>query len=522
MSACETCESDPCVNPSFCAASREADREIGQRRLPNAPDALPERPRPLMREVPPADPFPVEALGPVLAPAARAIHDRVQAPMAICGQSVLAAATLATQAHANIKLPMGHAKPLSSHLVSVAATGERKSAVDYEALWPVRRREAALSESYTTDALAYRNTLEAYEAARRAASKRFKGDRDAIRAALDALGPAPLPPPLALLTCPEPTYEGMCRLLAEGQPSIGIFAGEGGQFIGGHGMHDDARLRTAAGLSAAWDGEPIKRVRALDGVTVLPGRRVAMHLMAQPAVAAIWMADPLLIEQGLMSRVLMTAPEPASGMRLWHEVSPESEAAMRRYGARLLEILERPLPLAPGARNELAPRTLPLSDRARRMWIGFADHVEIRLGVGGELEPVRGLANKLPEHAARISAVLTLVRDIEAIEVDAIEIEAGIELAQHYAAEAMRLYGASRVSVVLREAQSLLAWLLTTWCEPVVSLPDIYQRGPTMIREAVHARRAVSILTEHGWLTPAGACEIGGTYRREVWRIVRV
>ena len=34
MSACETCESDPCVNPSFCAASRKADREIGQRRLP--------------------------------------------------------------------------------------------------------------------------------------------------------------------------------------------------------------------------------------------------------------------------------------------------------------------------------------------------------------------------------------------------------------------------------------------------------------------------------------------------------
>jgi hypothetical protein len=33
MSACETCGNNPCVNPSFCAASRKADREIGQRRL---------------------------------------------------------------------------------------------------------------------------------------------------------------------------------------------------------------------------------------------------------------------------------------------------------------------------------------------------------------------------------------------------------------------------------------------------------------------------------------------------------
>src|SRR5262249_10103635 len=276
--------------------------------------------------------------------------------LAICSQSVLAAATLATQAHADIELPTGHARPLSSYYVTVAATGERKSAVDHEALWPVRRREAALRESYDTNALAHRNACEAWDAARHSNIKRLKGNRDAIRAALDALGPAPQPPLAPLLTCAEPTYEGMCRLLATGQPSIGIFAAEGGQFIGGHGMGDDARLRTAAGLSAAWDGDPIRRVRATDGVMFLPGRRVAMHLMAQPDVAARWMSDPLLIDQGLMSRVLATAPEPASGTRMWHDPSPASEVAMQRYGARLLDIMERPMLLATGARNELAPR----------------------------------------------------------------------------------------------------------------------------------------------------------------------
>ena len=34
VAACETCGNDPCVNPSFCAASRKADREIGQRLPP--------------------------------------------------------------------------------------------------------------------------------------------------------------------------------------------------------------------------------------------------------------------------------------------------------------------------------------------------------------------------------------------------------------------------------------------------------------------------------------------------------
>jgi hypothetical protein len=480
-----------------------------------------EPPRPLMRELPPADPYPVDALGDVLAPAARAINDRVQAPLAICGQSVLAAATLATQAHADVVLPTGRARPLSSYLVTVAASGERKSAVDTEALWPVRRREAALRERYDVDALAHRNAAEAWDAARRAAIKRGKGDRDAIQAALDALGPQPAPPLAPLLTCPEPTYEGLCRLLASGQPSIGIFAVEGGQFVGGHGMADDARLRTAAGLSAAWDGDAIKRVRSTDGITVLPGRRVAMHLMAQPDVAAMWMGDRLLIDQGLMSRVLATAPEAASGTRMWHEPSPESEAATRRYGAHLLEILERPMPLAPGTRNELMPRELPLSAAARKMWIGFADHTECRLGAGGELEPIRGVGNKLAEHAARVAAVLTLVCDMEAGEIGRAEMEAGIIIAQHYAAEAMRLAGASRVGAELIEAQRLLAWLLGAWTQPVVSLPDIYRLGPNSIREATAARRAVTILCDHGWLARAGACVIGGVPRREVWRIVR-
>ena len=261
---------------------------------------------------------------------------------------------------------MGHAKPLTSFFVSVAATGERKSAVDQEALWPVRKRESKLREAFDGERLKYENDKDAWMSARKAASKNAKGDRTRTKARLDALGPAPLPPLVPIITCGEPTYEGACKLLAVGQPSIGIFAAEGGQFIGGHGMTEDAKLRTASGLSKLWDGELIDRIRSLDGFTVLPGRRVAMHLMAQPAVAEIWFGDRLLVDQGLMSRALVTAPEPASGTRMWREAAPASEPSMKRYGARLLAILERPLPLAPQSRNELAPPRYYCRARPRR------------------------------------------------------------------------------------------------------------------------------------------------------------
>jgi hypothetical protein len=492
-----------------------------RRIIDEAEEVKPEPPRPLYRELPPADPFPIDALGTILRAAARAIHDRVQAPLAICAQSVLAAATLAAQGHADILLPIGssgQAKPTSDNFITLGDTGERKTACDVEALWPVRKREISLREGYDADLAAYEIKRAAWDKAREKALKDGKG----IESALGALGPPPAPPLIPMLTCPEPTYEGMCRLLAAGQPSIGIFSAEGGQFIGGHGMSDEPKLRTAAGMSAVWDGEPIRRVRAGDGITILPGRRVSMHLMVQSAVADIWLRDRLLRDQGLLSRMMMTAPDSAMGSRLWHDEAPETAPAMARYGARLLSILETPLPLAAGKPNELAPRGLPLSDTARRMWIGFVDAIEKRLGPDGELRPISGIANKLPEHAARLAGELTCVRNIDAGEIAGAEMAAGIELAQHYAAEALRLHSGCQVSEKLRMAQRVLNWLLNGWAEPVVSLPDLYQRGPSAIRDGETARRIVEILEEHGWLAriPQGAV-VAGTRRRDAWRIIR-
>jgi Protein of unknown function (DUF3987) len=496
--------------------------ERGRRIVDEAVEVKPEPPRPLMRELPPADPFPVDALGDVLGAGAHAIHDRVQAPVATCGQSVLAAATLATQAHADIALPIGQTKPLSENFVTVAATGERKSACDHEATWPIRKREAALRDAHDMELPSYLNEKVAWDKAREAAVKRGRGDRTAIKAALDALGSAPLLPLVPMLTCPEPTFEGLCKLFAMGQPSLGIFAAEGGQFIGGHGMRDEAKLRTAAGLSDVWDGVPIRRVRSLDGATALSGRRLSIHLMAQPAVADILFRDRLLMDQGLLSRLLVTAPDSAGGSRLWREPRPESDVALKRYGARLLDILDAPSPLKAGTANELEPGRLPLSSAARRLWIRFADHVEREIASGGALEPIRGLANKLAEHSARLAGVLTLVRDLYAADIGAEEMGAGIALAEHYAAEALRVFGAARINADLRLAQRLLDWLLGTWGEANISLPDIYQRSLNAVADKATAAKLVGILEDHGWVLriPQGAV-VGGQHRRDAWRIIR-
>jgi Protein of unknown function (DUF3987) len=244
--------------------------------------------------------------------------------------------------------------------------------------------------------------------------------------------------------------------------------------------------------------------------------------MVQPGVGGRLLGSREFNDQGLLSRLLVSAPDSTAGTRLWREPKPESGAAIRRYGARLLSILEAPLPTAAGRPNELEPRPLPTSSKARECWIRFANHVEAQIGQNADLATVRPFANKLAQHAARLAATLTLIDDLEAPHLSKASLERGIVLTEHYAAEAPRLLQIGAVDHDLALAEEALSWLLTSWKELCISLPDLYQLGPAPVRDARTARVAVAILEEHGWvLREEGGAEINGQRRREAWRIVR-
>jgi hypothetical protein len=215
-------------------------------------------------------------------------------------------------------------------------------------------------------------------------------------AALAAMSPQPVRPLDPVLTSADPTIEGLVRFFARGQPAIGLFTDEGGQFIGSHAMNTENRLRTATAYSEFWDGSVFTRIRASEETLILCGRRVSAHLMAQPDVAAMMLADPLLANQGLLSRILLSAPDSIVGTRLWHESAPESDRDISTYTSHLLTLLEDPPTMRPGKINELFPRELILSPAARAQWIRFADEVERQMVAGGGYESIRGLPISSP------------------------------------------------------------------------------------------------------------------------------
>ncbi|MCR9140129.1 MAG: YfjI family protein [Alphaproteobacteria bacterium] len=480
----------------------------------------PEGPQPLLREIPQGEPYPVAALGP-LQGAVEVVQGMTLAPFAIPAQSALAVASLAVQGFANVET-LGGPRPLSLYCLTIAASGERKSSCDAPLMAALRDHEKEQAKAQRDEMQVWQNAHALWKGERDrilAEAKKGKGEkRVAAQADLDDLS-EPVAPPSPDRVVTEPTFEGLTRLYVTGQPSLGIFSDEGGQFLGGHAMNSDNRQKTLTALNDLWQGNAIRRTRAGDGAYTLYGRRLAVHLLVQPGVARAFMADPLAADSGFLPRFLICEPPSAIGTRL-HSNMRSDNGALSAFSDRLGCILETPLPMHTETR-ELQPRALALSHDARGLLIQFADAIEVAQGKGGDLEHVTGAASKAAEQAARIAGVLTLWRDLYAADVSAKDMADAITLAQFYLSEAARLANAAMVSAEIDRAEKLRKWLLESWPHPDVVPRDVLQYGPNALRESPKALAALAVLERHNWLVRLDeGTVVRGSARKAAWRIV--
>lgn len=480
-------------------------------------------PAPLMREIPPGEPYPIDALGP-LTEAAFAVHDISQAPLAIAAQSALSVASLAVQGHADVETLVGYA-PCSLWCMTIAESGERKSTCDRLLMLGAREYEQEQERIYKTDFAEWGKEKVIWEATRKRFLAEIASGKEPSKLrmandALRAMGPEPAPPLQPHLLVQEPTLEATAKLLLAGRPSIGLFSDEAGGFIGGHAMNSDNRLKTIAGFSKLWDGDPLNRARAGDGCATLRGRRLAVHLMAQPVVARPLLADPQASGQGFLARFLVTEPQSAIGTRLRQGHAPESDRAVSAFGARLRGIFEAPLPTLDEDRQVLAPARLHLSDGAKKLLWRFYEAAERAQGPGGSMEMVKPYASKSAEQACRISGVLTLWGDLRATAITAEAMGWGITLAQFYLGEACRLADAGAISDETAKAEILRQWLVDRWPHDDVVTTEMMNLGPNGLRDKEKLKGPLALLVRAGWLAPLPAgTVIRGKPRREAYRI---
>lgn len=474
-----------------------------------------EGPQPLVREIPPGEPYPVVALGP-LREAAEAAQDMTQAPPALAAQSALSVASLAAQAHWNIETLDG-SKPVSLFALSIAQSGDRKSACDKHLMHPVAEFGRDMADEYRVESEKHKAASALWHARHKDILK--KPNAEGAEADLAALGPEPEPPLLPMVTASDPTVEGITRHLGVSRPSLGLFSDEGGAFLGGSGMSPDNRLKTVAALSGFWDGGAINRTRAGDGAVTHYGRRLSLHLMVQPVAAEALLADPIATGQGFLARFLIAEPASTMGTRFYREPAPGSRVALDRWGSRIRAMLQAEPRLRDGTRNELDPPVMPLDRAARELLVRFHDTVEAELPAEKALETCRAFASKAPEHAARIAAAMAAFAGDASV--SAKTMADAITLAEFYLGEAVRLADAATISKETADLEQLRKWLVQSWNEQCISPAIATQSGP--FKETATNRKLLRKLAEYGHVSPIeGGAMVRGTHRREAFRIVRL
>lgn len=483
---------------------------------------MPEGPQPLFRPISIGQSYPVSALGPFRS-AVEAVQGMTVAPIALPAQSALSIASLAVQGFGDVET-LGGTSPTSLYCLTIAKSGERKSSCDAPFMDAIRSFEATAARERFDELAVWENDRALWKNQHQhilSVAKRDKGkSREGAKAELVALGPEPTAPLLPDRTVSEPTFEGLTRLFATGQPSLGIFSDEGGQFLGGFAMSSDNRQKTLAALNDLWHGNPIRRTRAGDGHSALLGRRLAIHLMIQPSVAADFMADPKTLDTGFLPRFLICQPASAIGTRLYG-LSREDAGGLASFKDRMMAILKTAMKMNEKT-GELQMATLGLSAEARSLLIGFHDQTERSQIYGGDLADVTGFASKAAEQAARIAGVMTLWCNLKAKSVQASDMANAIELSRFYLSEASRLESASCVSKDTDNAEKLRIWLVETWQHAEITTREVVQKGPNSLRISKKARAALCLLEEFGWLQRLPSqIAIRGRSRKEAWQIVR-
>ncbi len=454
--------------------------------------------------------YPVHALGP-LREVVEAVHRLTQAPVAIAAQSALAVAALAAQAHADVRTFHG-SSPLSLFLMSIARSGERKSACDTLMMLGVQEFESELGECYGAERARFERRHQAWTTRR---DRMLRGAKDECPDALaqrieDDLGPEPEPPLVPIITASDPTFEGLTRLFSEGRPSLGVFTDEGGSFIGGFSMTSEKRLHTMSGFSKLWDGAPINRTRALDGSATLRGRRLSKHFMVQPLPAKQLLADPLAREQGYLGRFLMVEPLSEIGRRLNVYDNNGSRTCVETHRQEVLERLRIDMPLKSGIRQELTPRLIDWSPEAHEIFIEFYRKIERAQARNGIYEDLTSHASKASEQAARLATVLAWWENPDVARLEAWHAKMGCTLAEFYLNEALRIYRNAQASLDEEQARKLADWLHEQWPEKardngrgdgmIVTRRDCQQFGPNALRDTKLLKRLFALLIEDGFL----------------------
>lgn len=434
------------------------------------------------------NPFPRHAVPECFYFAMQEVSDYSKTPYELIFAEFLATSSLACQSLVNVRRPNGQSIPCAVWLLTLAESGERKSAVASIVSKPIKNKQDALDaqnkldlEKYTFDHeiwLVQKKVL--LKSIEKAMKKNESQDEFKLRLEEHERIKPVIPTPVKWLyedTTPEAILYGMQHF----GKSAGIFSDEGATVFSGHAMRNFSIFNTL------WSGGQLAVDRRTTSSYVLTDARLTFSLMIQPDLMQKFIdksgAEARSI--GLLARFLTAYPKTTQGTRLiesthqsWHHLS--------KFHKRIDSLLEETIRIIHEGKS--SPKTdLKLSVEAARFWVDSFNSIEKQLIQGGALHDTKDYASKVLENVLRVAGIFHMIGGGEGkISLDTIA-RADV-ICRWYGDEFSRLFS-SRAQ--MPEAQSD-AYALEDWFNKQISARNIRiikkqfirQYGPNQLRQS--------------------------------------
>lgn len=322
---------------------------------------------------------------------------------------VLGVANLAAQAHYDVDSGKYGVRPISLFLLSMAATGGRKTTTFKELMVGIQDFLEQKRDELKDEDLRYNLEKKKFEREER---QWLKDSEDPLNLVLPPMPQRPAPMETADYTINKGTLNGIVDTL-KSQSFVGLFSSEGGEFFNSHsfqgGKNEISRaVEMSASLTSMWDGTEITKTTGMERVKLF-NRRVNMLFLLQTETVESMLNNPIFSEQGFVHRILITQ-SPKYNNKEW-ENSEESDVweakireSLKGFHKKTRDLISRKLTLKPNKPFELEPTLIRQTRESKQIYVDFYNKNLNRSS--GDLKNFAGFAERLHEHAIRIAGTL--------------------------------------------------------------------------------------------------------------------
>ncbi|HIE6201064.1 TPA: YfjI family protein [Escherichia coli] len=409
------------------------------------------------------DEFPLSSLPPLIRDAVIEAQQITQAPLGLVAASALGAVSLVCQNLIDVCRLNTLRGPVSLFLLTLAESGERKTAVDKLLMEPLYQQEMLLYSRHKNELTTWKNK-EALQKNRGEKPVRYKFIfNDATTAAIK-------------------------NQLCGKWRSVGIMSDEAGIIFDGY------TLSELPFINKMWDGSVLSVDRKNEPEQMIENARMTLSLMVQPGLFDRYMErkGSVARDSGFLARCLISKPATTQGKRFINgAVTP---------GGSLTAFHERLMELARGSIEKSSKDErycLHFSPEAQKIFIDHYNVLEQDLSPSGPLSQFRGHVSKKTENIARIAALLQYFSQGEG-KISADIMTSAVVISSWYTDEYKKLFALPDESELqLQDARELLDWLIEECrgeCPPRVRKNYILQCGPGRFRNRKKLNVLLNIL----------------------------